>query len=134
MEVDMQKSPAIKQLKTGCFQATYHGVPLGLHNDMFSVIKGLFDLPVETKCQKNSDPSYVSQYSFLHLYKSLGVEYATNMMWPAGNDEFCEKAYTFSNLVAELTKLVTKMVFDIYGVERLYESHMASTNYLLRCV
>ncbi|KAB2617729.1 2-oxoglutarate-dependent dioxygenase AOP1 [Pyrus ussuriensis x Pyrus communis] len=128
----------------GCFEATYHGVPLDLHNAMFSMSNGLFDLPVETKCQKTSDKpyhSYIGQISSLPLYESLGVDYATtpegvekftNMMWPAGSDEFREKVHTFSNLVAELTKLVTKMVFHNYGVQRLYESHMASTIYLLR--
>lgn len=35
--------------------------------------------------------------------------------------------------MAELDEMVTKMVFEVYGVERLYESHMASTTYLLRC-
>lgn len=35
--------------------------------------------------------------------------------------------------MAELDQMVTRMVFDIYGVERLYDSHMASTTYLLRC-
>lgn len=32
-----------------------------------------------------------------------------------------------------MDEMVTKMVFENYGVERLYESHMASTTYLLRC-
>lgn len=93
----------------GCFEATYHGVPLDLHNAMFSVSKGLFDLPVETKCQKTSDKpnhSYIGQISSLPLYESLGVDYATtpegvekftNMMWPAGNDEF---RYVFIGFMA----------------------------------
>ena len=34
----------------------------------------------------------------------------------------------------EISEIVTRMVFDSYGVERLsFESHMESATYLLRC-
>ncbi|KAL6137685.1 hypothetical protein ACLB2K_062974 [Fragaria x ananassa] len=129
----------------GCFEAIYNKVPLELHNSTFSVLQDLFDLPLETKMQSTSDRpyhSYFGQYSFLPLYESLGVDKPTtiegvqrfiSIMWPEGNDKFCESAHSYSKLVAELDEMVTKMVFENYGVERLYESHMASTTYLLRC-
>ena len=37
-------------------------------------------------------------------------------------------------MLVELDQMVTRMVFDIYGVERLYDSHKASTTYQLRCI
>ncbi|CAB4272706.1 unnamed protein product [Prunus armeniaca] len=129
----------------GCFEAVFHKVPLQLRNSIFSVVEDLFDLPIETKRQQTSERpyhSYFGQYSFLPLYESLGVDNPTTVegaqgftkiMWPAGNDHFCESAQSFSKLVAELDQMVTRMVFDIYGVERLYDSHMASTTYLFRC-
>ncbi|CAB4303228.1 unnamed protein product [Prunus armeniaca] len=141
---------ACKQVKYaleeyGCFEVVYHKVPLELHNSIFSVLEDLFDLPLETKMQKTSDKpyhSYIGQRSFIPLYESLAVDNPTTLegaqdftrvMWPAGNDSFCESAHSYSKLVAELDQMVTRMVFDIYGVERLYDSHMASTTYLLRC-
>ncbi|PRQ50795.1 putative oxoglutarate/iron-dependent dioxygenase, non-heme dioxygenase domain-containing protein [Rosa chinensis] len=129
----------------GCFEAIYNKVPLELHNSTFSLLEDLFNLPLEIKMQNTSDRpyhSYFGQYSFLPLYESLGVDNPTTLegaqrftsiMWPEGNDEFRESAHSFSKLVAELDEMVTKMVFENYGVERLYEPHMASTTYLLRC-
>ncbi|XP_050384738.1 probable 2-oxoglutarate-dependent dioxygenase AOP1 [Argentina anserina] len=129
----------------GCFEAIYSKVPLELHNSTFSVLEELFNLPLETKMQKTSDRpyhSYFGQYSFLPLYESLGVDNPTtseevqrftSIMWPEGNDKFRDSAHSYSQIVAELDEIVTKMVFENYGVERFYESHKASTTYLLRC-
>ncbi|XP_062017853.1 deoxypodophyllotoxin synthase-like [Rosa rugosa] len=129
----------------GCFEAIYNKVPMELHNSTISLLEDLFNLPLETKMQNTSDRpyhSYIGQYSFLPLYESLGVDNPTTLegaqrftsiMWPEGNDKFCESAHSYSKLVTELGEMVTKMVFENYGVERLYESHMASTTYLLRC-
>ncbi|XP_009339601.1 probable 2-oxoglutarate-dependent dioxygenase AOP1 [Pyrus x bretschneideri] len=130
----------------GCFEAIYHKVPLELHNSIFSAMEDLFGLPLETKMQKTSDRpyhSYIGQYSFLPLYESLAVDNPTtvdgsqgftNIMWPQGNDHFCETVHSISKLVAELSQMVTRMVFDVYGVQRLYNSHMESTTYQLRCL
>ncbi|KAM2957842.1 hypothetical protein FF2_024769 [Malus domestica] len=128
----------------GCFEAIYHKVPLELHNSMFTAMEDLFGLPLETKKQKTSDRhlhSYLGQYSFIPLYESLamanpttveGAQGFTSTMWPQGNDHFCETAHSFSKLVAELSQMVTRMVFDMYGVQRLYDSHMELTTYQLR--
>ncbi|KAL5575747.1 hypothetical protein UlMin_017446 [Ulmus minor] len=128
----------------GCFEAIYDKVPTQLQNSTFSALKDLFDLPLATKKQKTSDKlfhGYVGQAPFIPLYETLaidnpttleGVKYFTNIMWPAGNNNFCETMYSYAKQVEELSKMATKMVFESYGVERLYEAQMAMTSYLLR--
>lgn len=37
-----------------------------------------------------------------------------------------------SELVVELDKMVTRMLFESYGVESYYDSYIGSVNYLLR--
>lgn len=43
-----------------------------------------------------------------------------------------EVALTYANIVAELQQLVMKMLFECYGIDKLYESQKESTTYLLR--
>lgn len=38
----------------------------------------------------------------------------------------------YSKAAAELEEMVVKMVFESYGVEKYYESHIKSVNYLAR--
>lgn len=40
--------------------------------------------------------------------------------------------HSFSNAVAELDRLVVRMIFENYGVEKHYESHVGSKTYLLK--
>ncbi|KAL5574597.1 hypothetical protein UlMin_016296 [Ulmus minor] len=95
--------------------------------------------------QKTTDKlfhDYFGQSPSVPLYETLGIDnpttlegaqYFTNIMWPAGNNNFCETMYSYAKHVEELNKIATKMVFENYGVERiLYEAQMAMTSYLLR--
>lgn len=43
-----------------------------------------------------------------------------------------EYAFKYANLAAELDRMVTRMVFESYGVEKYHDSYVESTNYLLR--
>lgn len=84
----------------GCFEAVYDKIPLQLHNSVFAAAEDLFGLPLETKMQKTSEKpyhSYYGQFSVVPLYESLGIDNPTtlegsqnftNLMWPAGNDNF----------------------------------------------
>ncbi|KAA8515884.1 hypothetical protein F0562_019063 [Nyssa sinensis] len=47
-------------------------------------------------------------------------------------DHFCETMLSYAKLVSELEQKVNRMVFESYGVEKNYESHVGSTTYLLR--
>ncbi|XP_038693680.1 probable 2-oxoglutarate-dependent dioxygenase AOP1 [Tripterygium wilfordii] len=128
----------------GCMEVLYNKLPLEFHNKIFDAMKELFDLPKETK-MKNINPKpahgYIGKISALPLHEGLGIEYPTdlqqvenftNLMWPAGNDHFCELAYAYANIAAELERMLMRMLFESYGAEKHHESHVASTTYLLR--
>ncbi|EOA39118.1 hypothetical protein CARUB_v10011908mg [Capsella rubella] len=128
----------------GCFVAVYDGVTQKLEDNVFAAAKDLFHLPTETKMKNvNEKPyhGYVGQMPIIPLHEGLGIDYVTNkedaqrftnLMWPQGNDQFCKTIHSFSNAVAELDKLVVRMIFENYGVEKHYESHVGSKTYLLK--
>ncbi|XP_062088572.1 probable 2-oxoglutarate-dependent dioxygenase AOP1 [Humulus lupulus] len=128
----------------GCFEAKYDKVPIQLHNSLFLALKDLFDLPIETKMQKTSERpgfNYVGLSPTLPFYESLGfdhptsfeeVESFTRVMWPQGNDYFRDSVRSFSKPMEDLYAMATRMVFESYGVLRLYESHMESIFHRLR--
>lgn len=128
----------------GCFVVVYDQVSTELDKAIFRAADELFDIPTQTKIQNiNEKPyhGYVGQIPFVPLHEGLGIDYATteqgvqiftNLMWPEGNDSFRESSLSFSKAVAELDRLVVRMLFESYGVEKYTESHTESTSYLLR--
>ncbi|KAK2651426.1 hypothetical protein Ddye_011282 [Dipteronia dyeriana] len=128
----------------GSFVAVYDKLSVDFRKKVFDALEELFDLPVETK-MKNVNPKpahgYMGKISVLPLHEGMGIEYPTNieecenftkLMWPQGNDQFCEIAHTYANTVAELQQLVMRLLFESYGIEKHYENHKESTTYLLR--
>jgi isopenicillin N synthase-like dioxygenase len=130
----------------GCFIATYNKVSLDLHNAIFRASKELLDLPRETKItniSKTPSHGYVGQEAVIPLYEGLGIANATtlegaqtftNLMWPLGNDFFCETTLLFARLLADLDQMVMRMVSESYGIEKDYETLLGSTTYLLRLI
>ncbi|XP_052181076.1 probable 2-oxoglutarate-dependent dioxygenase AOP1 [Diospyros lotus] len=128
----------------GCFVAVYDGVSQDLHAAVFQALEDLFALPTSTKMQnKSSKPlyGYVGQIPFLPLYESMGIDDAntlhgihtfSDLMWPNGHHAFSETMLSYSRMVAELEQGVARMVFEEYGVEKYYESHLKSATYLCR--
>ncbi|XP_052180933.1 probable 2-oxoglutarate-dependent dioxygenase AOP1 [Diospyros lotus] len=129
----------------GCFMALFDKVSPELDKAIFSAADELFDLPTETKIKNiNEKPyhGYVGQMSIVPLHEGLGIDYATtlhgaqnftHLMWPSGNDSFCESSMSFARIVAELDRAVIRMLFESYGLEKYHcDSHIDSTTYLLR--
>ncbi|PIN09638.1 Iron/ascorbate family oxidoreductase [Handroanthus impetiginosus] len=128
----------------GCFIALYEKISPQLHKSIFQSADELFDLPTEVKVQNiNEKPyhGYVGQMSIVPLHEGLGIDYATTLegvqsftrlMWPNGNDSFCESSLSFAKTVAELEKTVIRMLFESYGVQKHAKSHIETTTYLLR--
>ncbi|KAM4116235.1 hypothetical protein ACB094_02G034500 [Castanea mollissima] len=125
----------------GCFVAVYDNVSLELHNQIFGALKDLFDLPTETKTQDPNPTEYLGQRPQFPLYERLGIVNAasweetqkfTHLMWPNGNHHFSKTAHSFTKLIMELNQIVTRMVFENYGVEKYYDSHMEDAIYRLR--
>ncbi|CAI9753673.1 unnamed protein product [Fraxinus pennsylvanica] len=81
------------------------------------------------------------QIPLIPLYESMGIDDAntlegiqsfTKVMWPNGNYIFSEKLLPYTKLAAELEQIVVRMVFDSYGVEKYFDSHIKAANYLCR--
>ncbi|KAJ1404164.1 Oxoglutarate/iron-dependent dioxygenase [Sesbania bispinosa] len=131
----------------GCFVARFDKINKELCDSVISAMEELFSLPMETKVQNTSDKlfhGYLGQVSWLPLYESLGIDDPltidgchkfTHIMWPQGNDRFCESVNEYSKLLGELDHLAKRMVFESYGVDmQRCESLIESSNYLLRCL
>ncbi|KAL8263528.1 hypothetical protein R6Q59_021658 [Mikania micrantha] len=131
----------------GCFIAIYGGggFTQEIRKQVFDSLKTLFDLPIETKTKNTSDKPFHGYLGPLigtrTLMEGMGIEGATsydkvqnfaNLMWPSGNEAFSKSIHSYANLVSQLETMVTKMVFESYGVEKYYESFNESMSYLLK--
>uniref|UniRef100_A0A2N9F458 Fe2OG dioxygenase domain-containing protein n=1 Tax=Fagus sylvatica TaxID=28930 RepID=A0A2N9F458_FAGSY len=126
----------------GCFVAEVgNKISLEHHNKIFGTIGELFELPTETKMQNTHDKPYRGYINVRSVHESMGIDNATsledtqkftNLMWPNGNDHFCESADLYAKIMAELDQTVTRMVFENYSVEKYYDSNIASTGYVVR--
>ncbi|OVA01326.1 Oxoglutarate/iron-dependent dioxygenase [Macleaya cordata] len=130
----------------GCFQVVYDKVPVQLHEEMVMGLKDLFDLPVETK-KKNSNSkvkyAYIPKLDFLPLYESSGFKVDptnkldqartfTDLMWPNGNPAFCQTVDRMSKMMVELERIIRKMIFESFGVEKYYDSNLKDSEDVLR--
>nr|KJB70378.1 hypothetical protein B456_011G070500 [Gossypium raimondii] len=129
----------------GCFLATFDRVSLRHQDDVFLSLQQLFHLPTQIKVQNTSDKPYFGyfQHPSMPLSESMGIDNPTilratqsftNLMWPNGNNTFCGRIHAYAKLVSELDRMVKKMVFESYGVGKYYDSHVKSTEYLLRLI
>ncbi|KAL5575735.1 hypothetical protein UlMin_017434 [Ulmus minor] len=129
----------------GCFEVLFDEISSEFRNNMFGSLQELFDLPTETKMQNKYEKplnGYVGQNPIIPLHESLGIDNATslegtqfftNLIWPSGgNARFSESAHSFAKIAEKIDQIVTRMVFESYGVEKYYESYTKSITYLLR--
>ncbi|WCJ40493.1 2-oxoglutarate (2OG) and Fe(II)-dependent oxygenase superfamily protein [Euphorbia peplus] len=128
----------------GCFVIEYNKFSMELRNEIFGGLKELFDLPTQVKMQNKCKLpliSYVGNISMMPIHESLGIEDAgtlqaahdfTNRMWSNGNDPFRDSVHEYGKVVVELDQMVTRMLFESYGVEKLHDSYVESTCYVLR--
>ncbi|CDP21163.1 unnamed protein product [Coffea canephora] len=124
--------------------AVHDKYPSEVSDSIFSVLQDLFNLPLEIKVQNTSQTPLFGYYApnpNVPLYESTSIEDAinlepvqefTNQMWPSKNSHICELLHCYANQVAELDKMVSKLVFESYGVEKYHESHVGSVTYFLR--
>lgn len=128
----------------GCFVAEYEDFPGEFRDPIFGVAKELFDLPQETKVRSPSSAysnGYIAKCPGTPLLEGLNIDGAekleafekfTALMWPSGNARFCKTAHSYAKEIAKVEKVVTRMVFEGYGVGKYCNSHFESTTYLLR--
>lgn len=125
----------------GCFLAVHDKYPSEVSDSIVSELQDLFNLPLEIKVQNTSQTPFFGYYAPNSRTESTSVEDATkleavqkftNQMWPSKNNHSCDLFHCYAKQVAELDKMVSKMVFESYGVEKYHESHVGSLTYFLR--
>ncbi|KAJ0784016.1 putative oxoglutarate/iron-dependent dioxygenase, non-heme dioxygenase domain-containing protein [Helianthus annuus] len=128
----------------GCFIALYDQVSQELHDAAFVASQAVHNLPVEAKVRNTLDAQgygFVAQPANMPLYVRLSIENATTakgvqgfakLMWPNGNDTFCESVLAFTKALAELEQMVMRMVAKSYGIEKHYERLLGSTTCILK--
>ncbi|KAJ7011668.1 hypothetical protein D5086_001581 [Populus alba] len=144
-EWDLVKLQVRKALEEyGCFEALFDKIPAESRKAIVGAVEELFDLPLQTKMRNASKKpyhGYVGQYPQVPLFESMGIEDAniaeevesmTNILWPQGNQSFSNTVLSFSEQVSELDQIVRRMIVESLGLEKYFDEHMNSTNYLLR--
>lgn len=129
----------------GCFVATLSvsdEASSELLNAMFGALDELFGFPKEIKLQNTYDKPFRGYHSPNAVHEGLGIDNPTNpqqihhfsnLFWPKGNHNFCETAFSYAKLVTRLDQMVTRMIFQHYGVGTEYcDAHIESTDYVLR--
>ncbi|KAJ0006748.1 hypothetical protein Pint_30003 [Pistacia integerrima] len=126
----------------GCFVIICNQVSLNLHSEIYSAVQDLFNLPSEIKQQKpahRGDWPIGRSYSYGPKHERIdtenlttleGAQSFTKLMWPSGNDQFCKSAHEMSKIMMNLDQTVMRMVFQNYGAEKYYDSHIQSTDYV----
>ncbi|CAI9090073.1 OLC1v1024763C1 [Oldenlandia corymbosa var. corymbosa] len=119
-------------------------LPQILHHEMFKVSKDLFQQPKETKVKNTGTIlgfGYGTNFPTMPLVEYISIENAatvdatnefTNLMFPSGNDDFCDTAYTYSKLLSELDATVTRLAFSSYGVDESCYDLINSSFYCVR--
>ncbi|XP_030475264.1 2-oxoglutarate-dependent dioxygenase AOP2-like [Syzygium oleosum] len=128
----------------GCFVVDHPNVPLGLHDSIFSAAEDLFHLPYETKIKNvNLKPplGYTGKIPGTPVVEALAIvgpdkpedcEKFASLMWPSRNDHFCKAVHDYSKFIAEMEKVVFRMVCESYAVEKCYDPYINSSAYILR--
>ncbi|KAG6726805.1 hypothetical protein I3843_02G084700 [Carya illinoinensis] len=121
----------------GCFAAELgNKFPLELHEAIFGAAQELFDFPTETK-EKVTSEKLFHGYVASPLRERMMIDNATspevirkltNIFWPNGNDHVRESADAYVKKMTELDEMVTRMVFENYGAEKYYDSHLELTS------
>lgn len=126
----------------GCFRLTNHGIPAPLIERVEILCRDVFKLPPETK-QKNVSPTlyggYITGGSVVPYYESLGIgpdieaiHEFSDLMWPQGNQNFCQVIREYVERQKELSDTIHKIILANLGVSNYYASHFQHCNSLFR--
>ncbi|KAH7565129.1 hypothetical protein JRO89_XS09G0140600 [Xanthoceras sorbifolium] len=116
----------------GCFIVECKDVSLDLHNRIFDAAKELHDLPIEVKMENISDKPFRGYFSASAVHESLGIDNAIALDDTQKFTHLITNANKIARTMMKLDQMVIRMVFESYGVEKQYDSHIGSTDYVLR--
>ncbi|KAJ3707523.1 hypothetical protein LUZ61_011228 [Rhynchospora tenuis] len=141
---DEARSEVMAALETyGCFNAIYGLVRPEVNEALFqSIVPEIFALPLETKQMHKSNVylGYIGQITDVE-YESLRIQDAPNLesvdnfarlLWPEGNQKFCNTITTYAQHARNLEQMVETMIFQFLGIEKYLNSHLESLTYGVR--
>ncbi|WCJ43621.1 2-oxoglutarate (2OG) and Fe(II)-dependent oxygenase superfamily protein [Euphorbia peplus] len=137
---DLAREEVRKALeKYGCFELVYNKYSIENHNSILEAANEFFNLPdeIKTKLKHNLRSHDYVISSSISSYACIGdainkqeCQNFTHLMWPNGNQHFCETVHANAMLFGEVQELVVKMLFESYGFDKDYIiSHLKSTKY-----
>ncbi|WCJ29765.1 1-aminocyclopropane-1-carboxylate oxidase [Euphorbia peplus] len=117
----------------GCFEVVYDPISTLLKDDVFSIIRHLFELPLETKI-KNNNPKPYHSYAGLNLtppprlYEGFGIPDASNyeslkhfaqllISDPLSQLHFSQSFSRMMKPVDELHDTIKKLIMDGYDID-----------------
>ncbi|KAF5737814.1 2-oxoglutarate-dependent dioxygenase AOP1.2-like [Tripterygium wilfordii] len=126
----------------GCFEAVYDELSLELRKAHFGVVEKLFDLPTDVKkLNVYEKPFHGYRGHYPDVFETMEVDCANvlqqveenfiNKFWPQGNPDLSKTIHSFSRQVAEFDGVVRRMVLESLCIEKYWEEHMNSTDYVL---
>ncbi|CAM8964130.1 unnamed protein product [Rhodiola kirilowii] len=122
----------------GFFQVRFDEILPELVEETFEIVRGMFNLSAEIK-EMNKNPKPYHGYYLGNLYESFGIEDASNLtslssfeklMWPDGNDRFCQAMIPITKQLNELQYTILRAVVDSYG---LREEDGSKTDVVAQC-
>ncbi|XP_010532145.1 PREDICTED: probable 2-oxoglutarate-dependent dioxygenase AOP1 [Tarenaya hassleriana] len=131
----------------GWFVIEYDGVGPDLLEDLLGGMKEMYELPYGVKIKNENHKASHGYMSMVvqdyQIHESLGIDYATQfkscldfsrLLWPDGNDPFCETTHSYAKTLAEMDRTVMRMLYESYGMDeqKHLETYVESTRYLLR--
>ncbi|OWM72975.1 hypothetical protein CDL15_Pgr001089 [Punica granatum] len=147
---DLVRGDVLQALEEyGCFEAVYGGStnePDQLYGSVMEQLKGVFNLPKETK-QRFFEPrkpflGYHGDLPGVPLYEAMAIagvltspaiQGLADLLWSDhGNPRFCETMNAYAKKVSDLALLVKRLAFEGLGVAKYFDSHVNSTTYALR--
>ncbi|PKI50598.1 hypothetical protein CRG98_028985 [Punica granatum] len=138
---DLVRGDVLQALEEyGCFEAVYGGStnePDQLYGSVMEQLKGVFNLPKETK-QRFFEPrkpflGYHGDLPGVPLYEAMAIagvltspaiQGLADLLWSDhGNPRFCETMNAYAKKVSDLALLVKRLAFEGLGVAKYFDSH-----------
>ncbi|CAI8600331.1 unnamed protein product [Vicia faba] len=124
-----------------CFLIRCDDITNDLHDEFFTSMKSLFDLPEETKkkfCSPRPYRGYTAKSCVIPYAESFGIDNDRNpdtaqqdfinLMWPQGNPTLSAALSSYSSKTRELSSLILKMVVEAFELPQHYKLDIGELN------
>ncbi|XP_020272500.1 probable 2-oxoglutarate-dependent dioxygenase AOP1 [Asparagus officinalis] len=125
----------------GCFLVDYDSVSRELREAMFEEMEPLFALPAEAKRKaaegtpqsslvlpgQTPDAPLQQVFGAVGLQEPETAQALTDILWPDGNDKFCQALQSMNKKMGEMALVLKKMIFQSYGLGEYCDSNVDPT-------